>query len=64
MRWNLRLAAANRGSVEEVLIPEPGKVTRPVTDAEPKVSTGTSGLAVTPKRRDAGHFHPSKRRGA
>lgn len=106
MRWNLRLAAANRGiwkaselqrqlaqrglvisagkmsglwsgspasvklddldiicavlgcGVEEVLIPEPDKVNRPVTDAEPKVSTGTSGSMVTPKRRDGRSLPP------
>jgi DNA-binding Xre family transcriptional regulator len=106
MRWNLRLAAANRGiwkaselqrqlaqhglvisagkmsglwsgspasvklddldiicavlgcGVEEVLIAEPDKVNRPVTDAEPKVSTGTSGSVVTPKRRDGRSLPP------
>jgi DNA-binding Xre family transcriptional regulator len=106
MRWNLRLAAANRGiwkaselqrhlaqhglvisagkmsglwsgspasvklddldiicavlgcGVEEVLIAEPDNVNRPVTDAEPKVSTGTSGSMVTPKRRDGRSLPP------
>jgi hypothetical protein len=41
-----------------VLIPEPDKVNRPVTDAEPKVSTGTSGSMVTPKRRDGRSLPP------
>lgn len=106
MRWNLRLAAANRGiwkaselqrqladhglvisagkmsglwsgnpasikledldiicavlscGVEEVLIPEPDKIDRPVIDAEPNTSTGTSGAAVTPKRRDGRSLPP------
>jgi DNA-binding Xre family transcriptional regulator len=106
MKWNLRLAAANRGiwkaselqrrlaehgmvisagkmsglwsgspasvklddldivcavlgcGVEEVLIPEPDKVTRPVTDVEPEVSTGTGGAAVTPKRCDGRSLPP------
>ncbi len=106
MRWNLRLAAANRGiwkaselqrqladhglvvsagkmsglwsgspasikledldiicavlgcGVEEILIPEPDKVNRPVTDAEPTASTGTSGPTVTPKRRDGRSLPP------
>jgi DNA-binding Xre family transcriptional regulator len=106
MRWNLRLAAANRGiwkasdlqrqlaehglvisagkmsglwsgnpasvklddldvicavlscGVEEVLIAEPGKVNRPVADTEPKAATGTSGLVVTPKRRDGRSLPP------
>jgi len=44
--------------VEEVLIPEPDKVNRPVADAEPKVSTGTSGAVVTPKRRDGRSLPP------
>ena len=44
--------------VEEVLIPEPDKVNRPVTDAEPEVSTGTSGSMVTPKRRDGRSLPP------
>lgn len=106
MKWNLRLAAANRGiwkaselqrqraahglvisagkmsglwsgspasvklddldiicavlgcGVEEVLIAEPDNVNRPVTDVEPKVSTGTGGAAVTPKRRDGRSLPP------
>ena len=106
MRWNLRLAAANRGiwkaselqrqlaehglvisagkmsglwsgnpasvklddldvicvvlgcGVEEVLIPEPDKVNRPAQDAQPKSATGTSGLVVTPKRRDGRSLPP------
>ena len=44
--------------VEEVLIPEPDKVNRPVADAEPKASTGTSGSVVTPKRRDGRSLPP------
>jgi len=100
VKWNLRLAAANRGiwkaselqrqlaqhglvisagkmsglwsgspasikledldiicavlgcRVEEVLIPEPDKINRPVTGTEPTASTGTSGPTVTPKHRD------------
>lgn len=106
MRWNLRLAAANRGiwkaselqrqfaehglvisagkmsglwsgnpasvklddldvicavlgcGIEEVLIPEPDKVMRPDQAAEPKAATGTSGLTVTPKRRDGRSLPP------
>jgi DNA-binding Xre family transcriptional regulator len=109
MRWNLRLAAANRGiwkaselqrqlaehglvisagkmsglwsgnpasvklddldvicavlgcGVDEVLIPEPDKVNRPVTDTGPTAATGTnglSGLVVTPKRRDGRSLPP------
>jgi hypothetical protein len=44
--------------VEEVLIPEPDKVNRPVTDAEPKVSTGSGAPVVTPKRRDGRSLPP------
>jgi DNA-binding Xre family transcriptional regulator len=106
MRWNLRLAAANRGiwkaselqqtlakhglvisagkmsglwsgnpasvklddldvicavlgcGVEEVLIAEPDKVNQPAADTSPKVATGTSGLIVTPKRRDGRSLPP------
>ncbi|WP_433208675.1 helix-turn-helix domain-containing protein [Nocardia sp. CA-107356] len=106
MKWNLRLAAANRGiwkaselqrqltqhglvisagkmsglwsgspasikledldiicavlgcGVEEVLFPEPEKVNRPVTEAEPTDSTGTSAAVVTPKRRDGRSLPP------
>jgi DNA-binding Xre family transcriptional regulator len=106
MRWNLRLAAANRSiwkaselqqmlaehglvisagkmsglwsgnpasvklddldiicavlgcGVEEVLIAEPDKVNRPAADAEPTAATGTSGLVVTPKRRDGRSLPP------
>jgi DNA-binding Xre family transcriptional regulator len=106
MRWNLRLAAANRGiwkaselqrqlaahglvisagkmsglwsgnpasvklddldvicavlgcGIEEVLIPEPDKVNRPGQATEPKAATGTSGLVVTPRRRDGRSLPP------
>jgi DNA-binding Xre family transcriptional regulator len=106
MRWNLRLAAANRGiwkaselqrqlaehglvisagkmsglwsgnpasvklddldvicavlgcGVDEVLIPEPDKVSRAATDTGPTAATGTSGLVVTPKRRDGRSLPP------
>lgn len=106
MRWNLRLAAANRDiwkagelqhmlathglvisagkmsglwsgnpasvklddldiicavlgcGVEEVLIAEPDKVNRPATDTEPTAATATSGLGVTPKRRDGRSLPP------
>ncbi|MGW3472291.1 helix-turn-helix domain-containing protein [Saccharopolyspora sp. NPDC000995] len=106
MRWNLRLAAANRGiwkaselqhqlaghglvisagkmsglwsgnpasvklddldvicavlgcGIDEVLIAEPGKVKRPDQATEPKVATGTSGVVVTPKRRDGRSLPP------
>jgi Predicted transcriptional regulator len=106
MRWNLRLAAANRGiwkaselqrtlaehglvisagkmsglwsgspasvklddldvicavlgcGVEEVLIPEPGKISRPAPERESTSATGTSGLVVTPKRRDGRSLPP------
>lgn len=106
MRWNLRLAAANRGiwkaselqrqlaehglvisagkmsglwsgnpasvklddldvicavlgcGVDEVLIPEPDEVSRPATDTGPAAATGTSGLVVTPKRRDGRSLPP------
>ena len=110
MRWNLRLAAANRGvwkaselqhklaehglvisagkmsglwsgspasvklddldiicvvlgcGVEEVLIREPDKVSRPGAErnagSEPRAATGASPLAVTPKRRDARTLPP------
>ncbi|QIS23419.1 helix-turn-helix domain-containing protein [Nocardia terpenica] len=106
MRWNLRLAAANRGiwkaselqhqlaqhglvisagkmsglwsgnpasvkltdldiicavlgcGVEEILIAEPDKIDRPVTDAEPTISTGTGAMVVTPKRRDGRSLPP------
>jgi DNA-binding Xre family transcriptional regulator len=106
MRWNLRLAAANRGiwkaselqrqlaehglvisagkmsglwsgnpasvklddldvicavlgcGIEEVLIPEPDKVKRLDRAVEPKAATGTSGLVVTPKRRDGRSLPP------
>src|SRR5213083_683696 len=106
MRWNLRLAAANRGiwkaselqrmlaeaglvisagkmsglwsgnpasvklddldvicavlgcGVQEVLIAEPDKVNRPSADTDPKAATGTTGLVVTPKRRDGRSLPP------
>ena len=105
MRWNLRLAAANRGiwkaselqvmlaerglvisagkmsglwsgqpasvkledldimcavldcGVEELLIPEPARVTRPTADCAPQAATGT-GTTVTPKRRDGRSLPP------
>jgi len=105
MRWNLRLAAANRGiwkaselqhqlaehglvvsagkmsglwsgqpasikledldvicavlgcEIGEVLIPEPGKVTRPGTGDAPKAATGAS--TVTPRRRDGRTLPPA-----
>ncbi|HEY6424683.1 MAG TPA: helix-turn-helix transcriptional regulator [Pseudonocardiaceae bacterium] len=37
--------------VEELLIPEPGTVSRSVSECEPPTATGT-GVTVTPKRRD------------
>ncbi|MGH3449713.1 MAG: helix-turn-helix domain-containing protein [Haloechinothrix sp.] len=106
MRWNLRLAAANRGiwkaselqrmlaehglvmsagkmsglwsgspasvklddldiicavlgcGVEELLIPEPDKVDLPGPERESKAATGSSGLVVTPKRRDGRSLPP------
>lgn len=105
MRWNLRLAAANRGiwkaselqstlaehglvisagkmsglwsghpasvkledldvicavlgcGVEELLIPEPDRVSGPAPDREPQAAAGT-GLTVTPKRRDGRSLPP------
>lgn len=44
--------------VEEVLICEPGTITRRDTENEPQTATGASGLAVTPKRRDARTLPP------
>jgi DNA-binding Xre family transcriptional regulator len=109
MRWNLRLAAANRGiwkaselqrmlaehglvvsagkmsglwsgepasiklsdlniicvvlgcGVEELLIPEPGKVQRPAEegpDQAAAASPSSGGPAVTPKRRDGRSLPP------
>jgi DNA-binding Xre family transcriptional regulator len=109
MRWNLRLAAANRGiwkaselqrmlaghgltvsagkmsglwsgnpasiklsdlnvicvalgcGVEELLIPEPGKVQRPAEDGQGQpavVSSLPGGPAVTPRRRDGRSLPP------
>jgi DNA-binding Xre family transcriptional regulator len=109
MRWNLRLAAAQRGiwkaselqrqlaarglvisagkmsglwsgtpasvkldelniicrvlgcGVEELLIPEPDKVARTAPQGEATAATGTSsttGLTVTPKRRDGRTLPP------
>lgn len=109
MRWNLRLAAANRGiwkasdlqrmlaehglmisagkmsglwsgspasvkldelniicavlgcGVEELLIPEPDQVDRPAPEGKSTAATGTSGttgLTVTPKRRDGRSLPP------
>lgn len=51
--------------VEELLIPEPDKLTRPTSeDREPQAATGTgsgagSGLMVTPKRRDGRSLPPA-----
>jgi DNA-binding Xre family transcriptional regulator len=107
MRWNLRLAAANRDiwkaselqrrlaehglvisagkmsglwsgnpasvkledldiicavlgcGVQDVLILEPDKVNRPTAQAEPRAATGTTGLVVTPKRRDGRSLPPA-----
>lgn len=39
--------------VEEVLICEPDTTTRRDTETEPHGATSASGVAVTPKRRDA-----------
>lgn len=114
MRWNLRLAAANRGiwkatelqrklaehglvisagkmsglwsgspasvklddldiicavlgcGVEEVLIGEPDKIGQPAVevavevavDGVPRSATGTSSVAITPKRRDGRSLPP------
>lgn len=48
--------------VEEVLIREPDKMSPPVGESnagsEPRAATGTSGLAVTPKRRDTRTLPP------
>ncbi|MBP2369861.1 helix-turn-helix domain-containing protein [Pseudonocardia parietis] len=43
--------------VEELLIPEPGRVTRPRADYAPQTATGT-GTTVTPKRRDGRSLPP------
>lgn len=43
--------------VEELLIAEPDRVTRPTSDSEPRAATG-SGFAVTPKRRDGRSLPP------
>jgi DNA-binding Xre family transcriptional regulator len=107
MRWNLRLAAANRGiwkasdlqqqlaeaglvisggkmsglwsgspasvklddldvlcavlgcGVEELLIPEPDAIARPIPEVEPRAAGGTGSLAVTPKRRDGRSLPPA-----
>ena len=107
MKWNLRLAAANRGiwkaselqrmlaghglvvsagkmsglwsgspasvkldeldvicavlgcGVEELLLPEPGKVTRPAGDEQPRqAAASAAGPAVTPRRRDGRSLPP------
>jgi DNA-binding Xre family transcriptional regulator len=106
MRWNLRLAAANRGvwkaselqaklaehglvisagkmsglwsghpasiklddldvicavlrcGVDELLIPEPNRISPPISDSEPQAATGT-GFTVTPKRRDGRSLPPA-----
>jgi len=108
MKWNLRLAAANRGiwkaselqrmlagrglvvsagkmsglwsgspasvkldeldvicavlgcGVEELLLPEPGKVTRPAGDEQPAqaAAPAAAGPAVTPRRRDGRSLPP------
>jgi DNA-binding Xre family transcriptional regulator len=44
--------------IEEILIPEPETVEKPTAEHEPQASTGTSGLAVTPKRRDGRSLPP------
>ncbi len=110
MKWNLRLAAANRGiwkaselqrmlagaglrisagkmsglwsgtpasiklgdldvicavvgcGVEELLIPEPGKIGRPAGeqhDEQPAASSSQAGPAVTPRRRDGRSLPPA-----
>lgn len=43
--------------VEELLIPEPGTVSRPAPECEPAAATGTGGR-VTPKRRDGRSLPP------
>ena len=108
MKWNLRLAAANRGiwkaselqrmladhglpvsagkmsglwsgspasvkldeldvicavlgcGVEELLLPEPGKVTRPGGEEQPRQATAPAAAvpAVTPRRRDGRSLPP------
>jgi DNA-binding Xre family transcriptional regulator len=108
MKWNLRLAAANRGiwkaselqrmlaghglivsagkmsglwsgspasvkldeldvicavlgcGVEELLLPEPGKVTRPAGEEQPRqaAAPAAAGPAVTPRRRDGRSLPP------
>jgi DNA-binding Xre family transcriptional regulator len=108
MKWNLRLAAANRGiwkaselqrmlaghglpvsagkmsglwsgspasvkldeldvicavlgcGVEELLLPEPGKVTRPGQDEQPRqaAASAAAGPAVTPRRRGGRSLPP------
>jgi DNA-binding Xre family transcriptional regulator len=52
------ICAALGCGVEEVLIAEPDKVNRPAADTVPKVVTGTSGLVVTPQRRDGRSLPP------
>ncbi|HEV8218819.1 MAG TPA: helix-turn-helix transcriptional regulator [Streptosporangiaceae bacterium] len=109
MKWNLRLAAANRGiwkaselqrmlaeaglkisagkmsglwsgrpasvklddldvicavvgcGVEELLIPEPGKITRPAADqpGEPAAAPAQARPTVTPRRRDGRSLPPA-----
>jgi DNA-binding Xre family transcriptional regulator len=106
MKWNLRLAAANRGiwkaselqkmladhglkvsagkmsglwsgspasvkldeldvictvlgcGVEELLLPEPGKVTRPAEEQPRPAAQASAGPAVTPRRRDGRSLPP------
>jgi DNA-binding Xre family transcriptional regulator len=106
MRWNLRLAAANRGvwkasdlqaklaehglvisagkmsglwsghpasvklddldvicavlgcGIDELLIPEPNRVSQPTRDNRSQAATGT-GLTITPKRRDGRSLPPA-----
>jgi DNA-binding Xre family transcriptional regulator len=43
--------------VEELLIPEPGKVSRSAPECEAPAATGT-GVTVTPKRRDGRSLPP------
>ena len=109
MKWNLRLAAANRGiwkaselqrmlaeaglkisagkmsglwsgrpasvklddldvicavvgcGVEELLIPEPGKISRPAGEqhGEPAAASPQASLAITPRRRDGRSLPPA-----
>ena len=46
--------------VEELLLPEPGKVTRPAGDEQPRqaAAPAAAGPAVTPRRRDGRSLPP------